>query len=127
MGGTAYKYPSRGPNGVQRPLEAVLHRSYRPTPRMEPKPKLVPLSSLISVVKRSAVLADGRLPVKWVSGRQEAPTINNCFIRLHTGVALMGGPEKYRKSKMFESGRPLGALKASKNVGGEAPHIFGWF
>jgi hypothetical protein len=25
------------------------------------------------------------------------------------------------------SGRPLGALKPSKNVGGEAPYIFGWF
>ncbi len=24
-------------------------------------------------------------------------------------------------------GRPLGASKPSKNVGGEAPHIFGWF
>jgi hypothetical protein len=36
-GETAYKYPSRGPNGVQRPSEAVLQGSYRPSPRMEPK------------------------------------------------------------------------------------------
>ncbi len=29
--------------------------------------------------------------------------------------------------RFLGSGRPLGALIASKNVGGEAPHIFGWF
>ena len=44
-----------------------------------------------------------------------------------------GGVEQRRVLDLVEhrsvsgSGRPRGALKPSKEVGGEAPYIFGWF